>query len=530
MKKLNSTQPASLLKGAFLGACLFVLSSGSAVGMSLSSQAVTPPADPGDNPTTESASEVIMIKLQGGLFQWGMIEDHTPEELSFRRMDNGGLVVVPWTLVEPAQELELRTQFGYVDLSGDEIMVSAEKLILRDGREVIGQVIGGRAGDSLQFKTQGRVLTIPKTYVKNYVGGLQVPALDVLSKDELYNQEAVKLNPEDPESLFDLGVFCERILDFKRALEHYSAAQALDPTFKTKELVATLSRISVKVENQTQVDFLNNVDRLSRRDKFADAFDQLVLFDAQYEDSPLAGDRLKLEKRITKRRHEYMRKAVAEHWFSWMTRLAGKAAREMTFTAALEYMEESLSDEIVQNIMLGLNKKWPDLEEEQVRQFFLDRKPGRWKPSSYGLGTWLLGEEAALKDDKGDEKKAKPILSERDKERAERADQIARWLRNQELSKRSRRSEEDESEMGDAWAEMRVANRRSWIIAYYAENSGDLFVHNKPELRNCQDCGGIGVKYEILSGYVAEGSAAGMRQKPCPTCHTIGRVRRIRYR
>ncbi len=518
MMKVNSTKTRPSLCASFLCASLMLLSSVPLFAKpSVASQDFA------------TGGEVMMIKLQGGLFQWGMIEDHTAEDLTFRRMDNGGLVVVPWSLVEPVQELQLRTQFGYVDLSGDEIMVSAEKLILRDGREVIGQVIG-RDDTSLQFKTQGRTLTIPKTYVKDYVGGLLVPALDVMSKDELYNQESLSLDAEDPASLFALGVFCERILDFQRALEHYTAAQALDPSFKAKELTATLARVGIKVANQVQVDFLDEIDRLSRRDKFAEAFSQLEIFDATYEDSPLAGDRVKLEKRIEKRRHDYMREAVAEHWFSWMNRLAGSAARDMTFSATLEYLEETLSDEIVQNVLLGLNKKWPDLEEDQVRQFFQDRKVKRWKPSSYGLGTWLLGEERALKDDEGEEKKAQPILSEKDKERAARADQIARWLRNQETAKRSRRSEEDESEMSDTWTAMRVANRRSWIIAYYAEYGGDLFPNPKPELRNCADCGGIGVKYEILSGYVREGTAAGLRQKPCPTCHTIGRVRRIRYR
>ena len=481
-------------------------------------------------PNQVSMGEVTMIKLRGGLFQWGTLEDHSAETLTFRRMDTGGLVVVPWSLIESNQELDLRTQFGYVDLSGEEELIIASKLILRDGREVIGKILD-QEGDHefLLFQTRGHTLQIPKDSVKGIQSGLEVPALDVLSKDSLYQQRVAELVPTDPASQLDIAMFCERILDFKRALEHYRAAQKLDPNFKPKELAAILTRVKIKVDNEEQVDFLANIDRLSRRDRFVEAFAGLLSFDAKFPDSPLYADRVKLEKRVDKARAAYMREAVADQWFSWMLRLAGKAAREKTFDGVLAYLEEGLSEDIMQNVVVGLSKKWPGLESEQVRQFFIDRKLRRWKPSSYGLGTWLLGEEAALKGEKPEEQKKDPV-SERDKARAKEADRVARWLRNQEMAKRTRRSEEDESEMAQAWAAMRTAARRAWIVAYYAENSGDLFVNEKPDLRNCSDCGGIGVKYEILTGYVRKGEAAGLRQRPCPTCHGIGRVRRIRYR
>lgn len=482
----------------------------------------------------EGGDKVMMIKLRGGLFQWGMIEDHTADLLTFRRIDTGGVVIVPWTLLDPTQELELKTKFGYIDLTSEEILITAEKLILRDGREVIGLLLE-RTDTLLFFQTQGRVLQIPKALVKDHIAGLQVPALDVKSKEELYREKEQLIDPENPEDHYKLAGFCERILDFSRAREHYEAARTLDAEFKSRELDAILARVTIRVENQEQVDFLANVDLLKRKRKFANALDQLALFDSNYPDSPLITERLKMEDRVLRARSDYMHREVSSLWFSWMGRLVTKSAREHGYQASLGYLEDKLSEDIVTNITNTLRKNWPDLDEDQVRQFFIERKLGRWKGASYGLGTWLLGEEAAVKGNKPS-KPAGTSGSSRDKAREEQAAKIARFLRNQEMAKRARKSEDDEAAIDTAWNKLSVSARRNWMIAYYAENGGDLVVRPKPELRACSQCAGTGVRDVIVSRGTTSGdrdsggSGAGIRQTGCQTCHGVGIVRRIRYR
>ncbi len=475
-----------------------------------------------------AAAEVIMVRFRTGALQWGSIADHTAESVTFQRLDTGGLVTMPWSMLAAEQELDLRTRFGYVDLAGEELKVAAEKIVLADGREVIGR-IQDRTDDAILFLSEGKVLSIPKQRVRSHVGGLQVPALDVFTKEDLYRQEEQKTDLETPEGQFALAEFCERILDYKRALEHYTGAQELDETFKAQELAVILERIQEKVDNQEQVDFLANVDHLRRRKKFGEAFEQLALFDATYPGSPLVTDRLKMEERVVKSRDDFMHVEVARSWFSWMGRIAARMSREHTFEGTLAYLEEDFSQEIVRNVTEAMRKRWPEVEEDQIRQYFIERKVGRWKPASYGLGTWLLGEDAALKGSSAETQKEEP-KSARDKERAEQAEKIKRWLRNQEMAKRASKSEEDEAEVEKAWKLLQSSARRNWIIAYYAENSGELFVRPKPELQNCSECGGTGVRDVIYTGSAREGASSGRTQVPCPTCHSIGRVRRIRYR
>jgi len=475
-----------------------------------------------------AAGEVQMIRLHTGAFLWATVEDHSAEALTFRRLDNGGLVHLPWSMLEETQSLDLRSHYGYVDLSSDEVLVTAEKLVLADGREVIG-LVQGRTDDSILFQTQGRQLQIPKLQVRNHVVGLQVPALDVYTKEDLYLQRQLETDPEDPAAQVELAEYCERILDFVHALEHYQAAQALDPEYKAKELAVILERVQVKVDSLEQVEFLAEVDRLKRRKRFDDALDQLAVFDATYPESPLHTDRLKLEERILEARDDFMRVEVARTWFSWMGRLAAKAGREMTFEQTLTYLEEGFGQDIARGVTETMRKRWRGVEEDAVRQFFIERKLGRWKPASYGAATWLLGEEAALKGGVNESEEAKP-MSARDKERAAQAEKINRWLRNQEMAKRARKSEEDQNEIEDFWATLQVTARRNWIIAFYAENAGELEVRPQPELRNCSECGGTGIREVIYTGSARSGDKGGRQQLPCGACHGIGRVRRIRYR
>jgi len=42
--------------------------------------------------------------------------------------------------------------------------------------------------------------------------------------------------PKDAASHYDTGVFCERIFDFARAVEHYRKAGEADPKFRVTEI------------------------------------------------------------------------------------------------------------------------------------------------------------------------------------------------------------------------------------------------------------------------------------------------------
>jgi len=489
----------------------------------------TQPAGAAASAFVPDPSTVIMLRMRDGSIHFGAIEDHTTEGLEFRLLETGGVARIAWSFLDPSQDLDLRTQFGYVDTSGEEEMITADKLVLITGDEVIGKIVG-RTENEILLKVRGTVLPVPVTQVRSSSSGLQVPALDVYTKDELYNLELAQTDLTDPRGQWELGRFCERIFDFRRALIHYSAVQELDPGYHDGGLDVVLERVALKAEQQDQIDFLSEIDHLKRRRRYSDALMQCMLFDEVYPDSPLANNRHKLEDRILKARAAHAANIVRKSWFRRMQRLAAKAARESTYEGALSYLDDGLGRDLLAEVTADVDRIWPEVTEEVIAQLWLDRKRGRWRPASYGLATWLLGEDGALAGLEQEAAQAAP-KSEVDAQRAALEERLNRFLKNQESQRRARRSTDQDEDVEVYWRLLSHAARTNWLVAYFVENSGQFDVRPKPELRNCRECGGTGVREMIFTGNARSDSSGGGTQKlVCETCKGIGRTRRIRYR
>lgn len=472
---------------------------------------------------------VMMLKLRNGSIHWGAIEEHSSNGLRFHLLETGGTADIRWQFLDPTQDLELRTQFGYVDTTGEEEMISADKLVLLSGEEVIGKIVG-RTDKEILLKMRGTVLPVPVTQVRSSSSGMQVPALDVYTKDELYNLEVTQVDLTDAGAQWELARFCERIFDFRRAQEHYLKVQELDPEFKDGALESVLERVSVKAERQDQVDYLGMIDHLKRRNRYADALAELTAFDGLFPNSPLANDRHKLEDRIVKARAEHAADIVRLSWFRRMERLAAKAAREQTYEGALAYLDEGLGRDLLAEVTADVAKIWPEVSNEVIAQLWLDRKRGRWRPASYGLGTWLLGEDGALAGLDA-QKDATPAKSDTDAQREALDERLNRFLKNQESQRRARKTADQADDVEVYWALLPHSARTNWLVAYYVENSGQFDLRPKPELHNCRECGGVGVREIIYTGAARSDSKGGGAQKQvCETCHGIGKTRRVRYR
>lgn len=475
-----------------------------------------------------AAAQILMLKLRDGSLAWGSIEEHDPERIAFRRMDNGGLARVPWGLLDPIQERELRTRFGYIELEGEEIYTEAARIVMVDGQERIGLILGRTEG-SLIVKDAIAQLELPLNRIRTVQADLRVPARDIFTRDELYNQELARTDLTVPASLYELAKFSERILELPRAVEHYAQLAALDPSFKTDEVTAALARSQLKAQQLVQLDALDAADRLRRRKAFDQARELLTDFEATYLDSPLQADRKKLEDRIEKERLDLLRDQVRRRWLARMERTADQVGRK-SFAEVLGLLEEGFSESIVQGVAEDLRPYKAALTEDEVRQLWLERAKGRWRPASYGGATWLLGEDAALKGSQPETEEEQPRTA-LDRERAELAERLKRFLQNQESARRTATlASGEEVDQDGFWSTLSSAVRRNWIIAHYAENSADLEVHPQPFLTPCPNCAGTGTREVIHTGGAGSTNQAGVRQVVCETCQGIGSQRRIRYR
>jgi hypothetical protein len=479
-------------------------------------------------------AEVMMLRLYDGSILWGGIEDHDAELLHFRRLDNGGLVRIPWSRLDPPQADELLERFGYVDHSSEEIMTEADRLILVDGTEIVG-LITNRTENEIWVKTSNSTIPVPKLRLRSAATVVQVPALDVYTKEELYNQEVAGLVADDAQSHLELATFCERIFHFERAIAHVEAALGLDPDLDQEELGRVLDRLAVKQENQAQLEKLREIDHLRARGRFDDALAEIEVFGEMFPDSPYRDDAQRKKVLVEKARERALREQVVRSWHFWARKLVRRAAQDpdMTLEAAIGWIDQGLGDEIVTNVHEDLVKSVSEtVTPDEVQAYWSEREGGRWQKASYGAGTWLLG-DAAARAGLAEEVDATEATSERDKERKALEERIKRYMKNQEMSRRAKSSgtQGDEDDQQSFWEEWSSAGRAQWLLAYYAENSGDMELRDPPHFRNCPECGGTGVREIINTGSARTGSRGASSQLiPCPSCHRVAIWRRISYR
>jgi tetratricopeptide (TPR) repeat protein len=481
-----------------------------------------------------SLGQPLLLHLRDGRVQWGAIQSHDPDGFVFARLDNGGIARLPWSLLDPVQERDLKLQFGYVDLSGDEVLIDADRIVTTDGTEFIGRIVD-RTADSILLKTASATLAIRKDRIGGASTTVQVRALEVFSRQELYDQQVLAHPPADAAGHFALGQYCERILDFPHALEHYRKASEADPGFRTADVQLAVARATEKAKNQDQLDYLEDVESELHKGHYDKALTKADAFQTKFPGSPLIPDARKKHDRIVKARDRDIADRVARLWITRAEKLAHKAALEMTFEQALAYVAEPMKQELLDSVVKEAQKISKEATPDTVRQMWASRKKVHWYRGSYGLGTWLLGKEAALKgmDAEKDKKDKKPD-TEVDKQRADLEKKIKQFLQNQEMARKAQSKDERKEDREGFWKEFPSMSKEQWLLANFVENSGEFEVAKRPNLDNCPDCGGKGLREIAVAGSNVAKSMVGKGQigttVECPICHGVGRIRRIAYR
>jgi hypothetical protein len=485
------------------------------------------------------APQVLLLHLRDGRVQWGTIQTQDPEGFVFSRLDNGGIARLAWGMLDPEQEKELRLKFGYVDLTGDELMIDADQIVTTDGTPFTG-VIVDRTADSILLKTATGTIPIRKDRIAAGSTTVRVPAREVYTKQELYDQQVLSNPPHDAASHYATGTFCERIFDFARAVEHYQKAAQADPSFRASEVQQAIARATEKGKNQDQLDDLSDVDSDLRQRRYDKALAKADAFATKFPASALIPDAKKKHDQILKTRDRDVANQVARQWVARAERLAHKAALTMTLEQALAYLDEPMKQDLLDAVVKDVQKSSKDVTPDMVRQMWTSRKKVRYFRASYGLGTWLLGKDGALKgaeddkDKKKDADKDKKPETEISKERADLQKKVEQFLKIQEITRKAQSKDEQKEDREGFWREYGALSKEQWLLAYFVENSGLFELAKHPNLDNCPDCGGKGTREVAVVGSNVAKSMVGKGQTgtttECPVCHGIGRVRRIAFR
>ncbi|MBI5363653.1 MAG: hypothetical protein HZA53_10780, partial [Planctomycetes bacterium] len=400
------------------------------------------------------------------------------------------------------------------------------------GLEFIGKIID-RTDTAILLKTAAATIPIPKTEIAQASDVVQAPARDIYTGEELYAQALAKHDLAKAEGQFQVAQDCESVFDFTRAIQHYQKAAELDPNFRKQDLSNALARAQEKAKAQAELEYLSEIDQLTKRGRFDEALARADAFKEKFPQSALLPEAKKKHDKVIKARTEFLSKETVRAWNFHAGRLARDAAAK-PLEEVMAYLDEKLKQDIATAVAKDLVKVSREATEDTARQLWKNRKKIRYQTASYGLGTWLLGKAVALRGHEEDGHKEQKPETEQDKARADLASKLKRFFDAQNVARQALSADEKKEDREGFWREFPYTARANWIVAYYVENSGDYEVAPMPLIQACQTCGGKGIIEYALAGANVSKSAVGKQttdlKRECDTCHGIGAVRRILYR
>ena len=488
--------------------------------------------NPFSAPSPPSADEVRMLRFPDGSIRFGAIVDHDADGIEIIRVDTSGRARLTWDLLDEAQAQKIKNELGYVEIDAAEVFVQAERLLFAGGGSVIGVVVS-REGDHFLVKTGGSLQKIPKVRVRSIETRVQIPALDVYTREEMYARLLSEAELETAKGQLALAQGCEGILDFVHAAEHYGLAlEAGLEGDKATRTQGALARSSAKAEAQGQLDILRGADQQRRYGNFDEAIAIVNAFPGQFPDSPLIEDARKAEVKLTSARDDAAKDLVRKRWNHWAKRLTRtKASTDSTFEEMRGWAVDGLSNEIQQKVFEDLTQRVSSVYGlEDVRTLWDMRERRKWSSSTFGTaGSWLLGAEAAQAGIEAEEEDADgAAVSAAEAERRAIDDRVRRYAQNQRAALRGGRGEADQEERDEFWRAWSGSGRALWLLAYYAENGGDYELRPKPLLRNCTRCAGVGAIDVIATGTLSRSELS--QVSTCPLCRGVQVVRRISFR
>lgn len=470
-----------------------------------------------------SASGEI-IRLKNGVELHGEVLEFDAERgVVVQRYDNGGVVELLWEHILEQDVEKLKVARGYGGMEAEPILIRAKRLLLASGDYVIGvQVESSRPG-VLTLHRNGKNYDFLQSQVRD-IESVEVEAQEVYTAQELYDQKVQESLPETALDHFKLAVFCESVAFYERALEHYTLAVEQDPDFKPDVVAQKIEQMQVKQSEADATALLNDIRNRLYKKQFAKAFTMCDTFEETYPDSRQMGELEKLRGRIAKKRHDHFKQKILTDYFSYMDRIAYKVAqnRELELEDALAYARDEMGADVINKL-----SEVYVMEVEEVTELWQNRRGGRSRTSTYGTGTFILGEEAkdipeTEAEEEGEEEAEQPAtLDEKLKKKIEA---IKKERAKQVGKKRSRLQLDDIGQTPDQWwRNSPTEDRQQFVICFFAEKSGEVKVQ-RVKFRSCHSCAGKGW-FEYFSASEEE-----QRREPCPVCKTLGIVRIVTYK
>lgn len=424
-----------------------------------------------------------------------------------KRLDNGGVLDLRWEHLSAGSAQEWKRRFDLVSDTQGELTMPADEVEyeVAGSRQTLLGRITERLPEAMVVQVRGQTWRVRRSDVRG-VRRVEAPVAQILTKEEFYSERLGALQPgSDADKHVLLAEELVRMRDYERAEEHLRRAKDLGNSRNPQQIDTQLQRLARYKEAARELKVLEEIQASRSRGQLPD-FEKGRRLIAQFE-KDFPASKLKSEFDAEKRRFEaarsrFLTQQVADRWRDSIRVVAEKALsdRGMTLQQAREYAENRMTDDIVARLVSLLR-----LDADEIKKLWGERKglstARRTEHFSYGIGSWVLGSAAILKDTAtGREVDKQKGGSEPQPGNDANADRFARMLK-QALERRrqavqaspaGQREQTDE----DWWRQAQPAERAGWLRAYYAEFSGQLVV-TFATVSPCLSCHGEGTVPEM---------------------------------
>ncbi|MBL8755510.1 MAG: hypothetical protein JNK15_19575 [Planctomycetes bacterium] len=450
------------------------------------------------------------IQLADGRVLLGEVENPDGEGLRVRRLDNGGVLDLRWSHLSPASALFWKKKFDLAGDTQDEVTIRADEVeYVREGgkRTLLGRITE-QTTEHVVVTVKGVQNRVPRTELRA-VRKVDAPVMQVLTRDEYYQEQLAQRQPgteADKHVLFAEELI--KVRDYDHATEHLQKAKELgskNPAH-VDALTAKLERFKAAAK---ELKSLEEIQVSRSRGQLAD-FERGTKQIAQFEkDFPPEQRKLKPEfdaekKKFADARTRYLKGVVADKFRANIQWVAEKAlsGQSLTLQAARDYAQNKMTDDIVARLASVLR-----LEADEIKALWAARKDvplgKRTELFAYGVGSWVLGDKAILKDTAAGKEADKQKGAQEPTGQADRTMEQFQKLLKQALDRRRQAmqqqgAENDQLTDEDWWRQAERNERLAWMRAFYAENGGQLVV-TYATVSPCISCDGVGTT-PVLGG------------------------------
>jgi len=461
-----------------------------------------------------------VVRMRDGRILVGAIVEHDLDGFSLVTTRDGGRYSMVWSDLFPGEADRLRDSFGYRNQT-EVPMTTAHRVLLANGRELVGRILRQDSAN-IELRAKETTTIIPLQNLAAPPEQIVVEAATILTPAQFYAEQVPQVDAQDSMAQFEFAQELEVMFALEEARAHFvicgelAAAEGDDALVKRVD--GAISKLDEVIANREEAEYLEEIKHLMHRERFTVAEEMMSNYDSNFPNSALRGEYLKIADRFDERRDTAVTRYLERHWYSRSLKLIKRKAldKDLRMDEAMAWLEAELPV-TVRNQLLEEIK---DMDQEITLTTINERWQNRLElgasshSASYGTGSWVLGEDRAKAGLRTAEEEAADDGKSEDQRLME--ERMKRYMDNLEAGRRAKSASEEDISPEDWWRRSSVTQRFQWLLAYYAEFSGDYeIVHVRFSL--CSTCAGQG-----FLEFLEVGSSGGKKKrKKCPTCHAV---------